>query len=38
MFKTLMTASALVFTLAAPVQAREVLDVADLVEIGRAHV
>ncbi len=32
MFKTLMTASALVFTLAAPVQAREVLDVADLVE------
>ncbi len=32
MFKTLMMASALVFTLAAPVHAKEVVDVADLVD------
>lgn len=32
MFRTLMTTSALVFALAAPVQAKEVVDVADLVE------
>jgi len=32
MFKTLMTVSALVFTLAAPAHAREVVDVADLVD------
>jgi serine protease Do len=32
MFKTMMMASALVFTLAAPVHAKEVVDVADLVD------